>query len=171
MKSNPSLKVLTLSILSGAALLSLAGMSEARGPGGMERPAFTEIDANGDGAVTREEIAAHIAGRGAARFEQADTDGDGALSRDEMVAAARSGADDRAGQRFDRLDADGDGSVTKAEMDAARETARAQGGKKGGRHGGGENRFERMFERADADSNGSLSAEEWDAMASRRGNR
>ena len=43
---------------------------------------FAQVDTDGDGKITPEELQAHSA----ARFAQADTDGDGTLSVEEMVA-------------------------------------------------------------------------------------
>ncbi|SFI56842.1 EF-hand domain-containing protein [Jannaschia pohangensis] len=155
--------ILALAIAAGA---SLSTMAEARdgGHGRGEHPAFEEIDANGDGAVTREEITAFRTTRGAARFEAADTDGNGSLSAAELTAAAQGRTESRVTRMLERLDTDGDGALSQAEMEAARE-GRGQRGDRQGRGGG----FERMFERADADDSGSLSAEEWAQLGQHRG--
>jgi hypothetical protein len=52
-----------------------------RGP----RMVFEEWTSNGDGAVTLEEME----GARAARFAEADANGDGALDRDELLAGGR----------------------------------------------------------------------------------
>jgi Ca2+-binding EF-hand superfamily protein len=46
---------------------------------------FEEMDLNGDGAVTLEEME----GAREARFAEADANGDGVLDRDELLAEAR----------------------------------------------------------------------------------
>lgn len=110
-----------------------------------EPPAdFAELDANGDGRVTRAELDA----RRAARFADADADGDGMLSVDEMVAA-------REAQRLERIaaaaarvvaafDSDGDGALSAGEL---------PGAEMGGQ----------LILRFDADGDGAVSAAEFDA--------
>lgn len=49
----------------------------AAGPGGREPVSFQELDADGDGQVTQQEMEAHRT----ARFTEADTNGDGMLSQ------------------------------------------------------------------------------------------
>ena len=81
---------------------------------------FAKMDIDGDGTVTRPERRAHRAERrvmrGAERFARIDADGDGMVSVDEMKAMAA----ERAARRFERLDADSDGMVSLAEMQEAR---------------------------------------------------
>lgn len=102
--------------LSGAAVATAQTNDTAQHGGGpgvlMAR--LSEIDTNGDGAVSQAEVDAFRA----ARLAAADTDGDGALSEEEWIAAAQQAREDRHGRAFDRLDADGDGRVTQAETDA-----------------------------------------------------
>lgn len=122
---------------------------------------WDKLDANGDGMVTAEEIAAAAK----ARFDAADTDGDGFISESEMTAAAEAreaerraamrawmvqrmldrqddnadgklSADEmrlaRAGEGFlERFDTDGDGAVSKAEYDAGLAKMRDRAGKRG----------------------------------------
>lgn len=109
-------------------------------PGGRGGPlsAFEEMDVNGDGQVTQEEMQAHRQ----ARFAQIDTNGDGALSLDELTANGVSKAADRASRMLERFDANGDGVLSAEELPQQR-----RGGK--------------MFERADANGDGMLSAEEY----------
>ena len=83
----------------------------------------TAADANGDGLMSAEELAAmHLAdmsvrasAMAAEMVTRMDTNGDGLLSAAEM--AARPGP----AQMFDRIDADGDGALTREEADAAAE--------------------------------------------------
>ena len=146
-------------LLAGTMALTgtIAAAKGAHGP----QPSFSELDADGSGEVTMEEMAAFHQTRLAA----IDTDGDGAISRDEMVAAAearnvermerrmdrmfeRADANedgllqfdempqrggDRMADRFERIDTDGSGGLSEAEMAAAKE---ARGSRKGGDHGG-----------------------------------
>ena len=83
--------------------------------------------ANGDGALSRDELIARSEARIETRvdrmLERLDTDGDGQLSQAEMEEA-REGRGFRHGRggpnperMFERFDADGDGSVTQAEFD------------------------------------------------------
>lgn len=53
--------------------------------------AFTQADANGDGAVTMEEVAAVMPATTEEQFIQADADADGALSQEEFTAAMEAG--------------------------------------------------------------------------------
>lgn len=155
----------TLSKILGTTFLALAGgamllstvSAEARGPGGGERPTFEQLDTDGDGQVTLEELQA----RGAARFAQTDTDGNGELSRDELLATASERAESRVDRMLEHADTDGNGAISEAEMDAAR--AERQGRR------GGADRAARMFERADANGDGAISAEEFAELGARRG--
>lgn len=98
-----------------------------RGEGGWRR-----ADANRDGVVTRDEVAAESDARFAAR----DTDKDGRLAGDELNARMRRAADGepvtkesfrtRALARFDRFDADGNGKLEGDELRRGR-------GRSGGR--------------------------------------
>ncbi|PWJ21235.1 EF-hand domain-containing protein [Jannaschia seohaensis] len=154
MTIDPLFKRLIPGLAAGAAMLTLTSMADAAGP----RPAFSEVDANGDGAVTQDELRALARGRGRDRLAAADADGDGVLTRDEALAAAQERAADRVNRMFDRLDTDGDDALTEAERMAGRE---AHGDRM--RHGGG-----RMFQRADANGDGSIDSAEWDALPRRR---
>jgi len=87
----------------GAALPALAD----RGPGDRARLDFEAIDADGSGSLST----AELTGRATSRIAEADANGDGALDRDELVAAmpdprpafARPFASDRAADRADRM--------------------------------------------------------------------
>ena len=60
-------------------------------------------------------------------FANADANGDGALDRDELLARANERAAQGIDRMMQRADADGDGLITQAELDALQETRRAQG--------------------------------------------
>ncbi len=126
------------------------------------------FDTNGDGTITREEVAAVQL----AHFAEADTDGDGQLSAEELAAAHEARRMERrqaglerminrldengdgvlsveeaaaAGPRrdmFDRLDADEDGTITTAELENARGGPRGMGRGHGEGHGEGHARGE-----------------------------
>lgn len=115
---------------------------------GMERPDFSEFDADGDGLVTEAEINAH----GDARFADLDANGDGNVSSDEFVARAVARATERAEAMFDRLDADGDGLLSRDAVEAQR-----------GRGPGAE----RIIARLDTDEDGAISEEEFEAFKGR----
>jgi Ca2+-binding EF-hand superfamily protein len=102
---------------------------------------FAEIDANGDGSVTAEEIDAYRA----ARFAALDADGNGTVSRQEFMDHAAAQVAERAGTMFDRLDADGDGTLTRDVIEA--------------RRGPGPDAAV-LIERFDADGDGAVSEEE-----------
>lgn len=130
------------------------------GADGAPRMIFSELDADGNGAVSLEEMQA----AGANRFARADADGDGALSRDELLAQHQARAEARVDRMLERADADGDGLLTQAEMEEAREGRRGQGRGHGhGRGGRGGPNPERIFERMDADNDGAVTEAEFDA--------
>lgn len=155
----------TLLMAAVAAGVTLAASAEARDGHGprMQMPTFEELDLNGDGGVTAEEVTTAMQARAEARFAEADTNGDGALSAEEMLARAESARQDRLAdritKRIERADANGDGVLQMEELRAARGEGRSP---------------DRLFNRFDADENGSLSAEEFaeaQAMMERRGDR
>lgn len=153
-------------------LLSAAVIAGLGATGGMAREAahdFSEIDADGDGQVTRAEFDAMAK----ARFAAADSDGDGFISREEMAQSAESRRADRVARMLERLDADGDGMLNAEEL-------MAWGGDRGtsrvGRHfnrmdANGDDKIApsemagkrdpaAMFARLDSDGNGTLSEDE-----------
>lgn len=143
-----------------ASFILTAGTAMAQGKGDgpgcgprHERPAFSELDTDSSGEVTKEEMQAHRA----ARFAKADTDGDGKISLEEAKAAASKRASERAASMFERFDADGDGFLSAEEMP------------KPGRKGG----LDKMFEHLDADESGGISEAEFkeagDKMRDRHG--
>ncbi len=154
------LKVTALALMIPAALTAPAFAQDA---GRDDRPqmVFTELDTDGNGSITLEELE----GAGAARFAAADTNGDGALSRDELIAQAQTRTEARVDRMLERLDADADGQITLAEAEAVHE----------GRGNGRGPSPERMFERFDADSDGAVTQAEFDEaladMMDRRGER
>lgn len=95
------------------------GRPQAQGGGqggGMSQRMMTDMDANKDGAVTREEfLAAHS--RADVRFAQLDTNKDGAITRDEWLAEP---AGTGRAERFKQLDTNGDGRISHEELDARR---------------------------------------------------
>lgn len=136
--------------LAAAFLLGGIGLAQAEsspgkmGQGMRMHHSFEELDADADGRITQEEMAAHMQ----ARFEGADADGDGALSRDELVTRMTERQAERiaayADHMIERHDSDGDGKLSPDEMKADR-----QG---------------RMFKRADADGDGAITEAEFDKM-------
>lgn len=142
---------LALLLAAGIAVAAPALAHEGkRGGGGMDQRGgdrgamlFERFDSDGDGRVTRDEVAAARTARQAAL----DADGDGFVSRDEMTAHAQAEASaraaSRAGRMFDRLDADGDGRLGAAEVMT-------------GQMGNGM----QMFDRLDADGDGVITRDE-----------
>jgi Ca2+-binding EF-hand superfamily protein len=108
---------------------------------------FEEVDANADGKLTPEEIAAHAK----ARFDAKDTNGDGALSAEEISADMQAKQAERMGKRAKHMiverDANDDGMLSFDEMQP----------KKQGR----------MFDRLDADNDGAISTEEFAKLQDR----
>jgi Ca2+-binding EF-hand superfamily protein len=148
--------VLALMIPLAFAAPALAQQGPGNGPGNAggfgPQMLFSELDSDGDGAVTLEEMQGAHEGR----FAQADADGDGRLSREEMVAQAMTRAEAGIDRLLERADADGDGALSEAELDDMRAARRVAG-------------LQRMFERADANGDGQLSEAEFEASTQRMG--
>ncbi len=141
-------------VMGGAAAYAGGKMGHGmHGPRAMMN--FEEIDANSDGKITKEEIAA----MGQAQFAKADTDGDGFLSLEEMNARglemAKARIEARSARMLERMDTDKDGKLSQDEMQAMKD--KAPRGKM----------MERMFDRVDADEDGTISQEEFDTAQAR----
>lgn len=104
---------------------------------------FAELDADGDGKVTQQEMLAHRA----ERFAAADGNGDGKLSVEEMANARAEQRKMRFGRMIAKLDKDGDGLLSAEEMP---------------------DRPDRMM-RLDTDGDGAVSLEEMKAAKGRHG--
>jgi Ca2+-binding EF-hand superfamily protein len=161
---------ITLGAVTLAAMLAASVSTVAfaqSGPRGGDRMMFdfTAMDADGDGSVTQDEIAAQRL----AQITAMDKDGDGNLSEAELLAGqemrnaerqaqrakrmvARMDADkdgvvslaemapndQRGVEMFKRIDTNGDGAISKAEADSAVDRMATRGGKEGrGDHKGG----------------------------------
>ncbi len=134
-------------IIAGVAALGVsltAVAAWAQGPGGMHghQMSFQEMDADGSGEITIEEMTNFRA----TRFSQSDGNSDGLLSRDEMIAAGQARVLERVDAMIERFDANKDGSLSLDEMPSPRN----------------ENRAGQMFERLDQDSSGGISQAEFD---------
>ena len=92
--------------------LSLATEAGAASSGKDMRELFSKLDANGDGKVTRGEVYDHRK----ARFAEIDTDGDGVASADEIAADMQEFIRKRVALKLSRLDTDGNGSVDAEEF-------------------------------------------------------
>ncbi|MCA8884239.1 MAG: EF-hand domain-containing protein [Rhodobacteraceae bacterium] len=109
-------KTLALMALTGLVAVPLAaGPLFALDRSGMG-PDFATLDQNSDGVVTAEEIAA----RHQARFADADADGNGTLSREELAAGIGKMQAERMQQGADRMiarfDKNGDGALSQDEL-------------------------------------------------------
>ena len=102
----------------GDGAISLPELQVVRPDATVER--FVELDANGDGLLTPDEIRgarSRLDGRNRQQFADSDTDGDGAISLPELQAASTA----RAEEQFNRMDVNEDGLIT---MDEGRELRR-----------------------------------------------
>ena len=131
------------------ATLAEPAMAQGEGRHG-PRFIFEELDANGDGGVTLEELES----AGEARFAEADADGNGSLSREELIAQGEARIERGVDRMLERADADGDGALTQEEIADARQ----------GRRGPDP---ARMFSRMDADNDGTVTEAEFDDAISR----
>ncbi|WP_278921203.1 EF-hand domain-containing protein [Pseudophaeobacter profundi] len=136
-----------VAILATAAMLAATTAMAKPGFGPMGPKAqFEELDSDGNGEITKAEMAAHKA----ARFGAADSNGDGKLSAEELHARGQELLAKRVAAMIRHMDQDDDGQLSQAEM-----------GKRGD-HGD-------MFARLDRDDNGSISQEEFGKMRHHRG--
>ena len=114
---------------------------------------FEDMDADGDGFVTRDEAKAAFAKfhdkMGNRFLERADTDKDGKISKTEAAANQQ--------RRFEQMDANADGFVTQDEATAAFEKLRAEHPRPTGNQAG-----KSFFDRADVDKDSKISKTEWD---------
>ena len=148
MKKSTLIAITTAAIVGGLGLSSIDpafAYGDKKGPRGFgPHITFAELDANGDGQVTAEELAALRSNR----FDAQDTNGDGLLSVDEMTAAAVKRASERAAKHIERMmkkrDANGDGQISLAELP-------------------GQGRSEKMLKHMDENGDGTLSADEFAA--------
>ena len=137
-------------LISGVTAIALAvtAISASAKPGGEgrgdrgPRVTFEQLDANGDGVVTLEEMQA----QGQARFAETDTNGDGLLSAEEIAAKAERDITDRVTRMIERRDTNGDGLLSQEEMQPNGD------------------RSARVFERLDENGDGQISEEEFAAM-------
>ncbi len=137
-----------LLILAIGAGLTIQTLSAEAPTGDRERPGFSEIDGDGNGSISLEEMQAFGDAARAERFAAADTDGDGVLTEEEIIAAAQNR---RAARLIERLDANDDGVLQVEELRVR------------------EARGERFFERLDADEDGVISEAEFNDPPRRGG--
>lgn len=149
-------KILAVILATAGALAATTAMAKPGGPDMGPRIQFEELDADGNGEITKAEMEAHKA----ARFGATDTNGDGQLSAEELVAQEQSRATKRVEKMISRMDTDGDGVLSAEEM-----SARGDRGDRGKR----EERRGDMFKRVDRDGNGAISKEEFEHAEHHRG--
>lgn len=165
------MKKLKYGLLGTAAALAVAmtipALSHAEpGKRGHGAHLFGMADMDKSGDISKDEFRAAAE----ARFAAMDKDGDGFVTREEMAAARaemRSRFEARRGdpaERFAAMDADGDGKVTLDEMKQAAEKRMAERGKEGGLSERHAKRTASFFEKADANSDGALTLEEMQAV-------
>ncbi len=130
--------VATAAVVGGGAVMAKPGFGGKAGFG--RGVTFADIDANGDGAITQDELK----GLRDARFAAADANGDGQLSLEELTATARERAQTHASRMLSRLDANKDGALSLDEMPKPR-------------------RAGKMFDRIDANGDGAISQDEFDS--------
>jgi Ca2+-binding EF-hand superfamily protein len=140
------MKKLTIAALVTLGLggVTYTAIAQQGGPG--PHPRLEAVDANQDGNITKDEIAAHRADK----FLSADTNGDNLVSADEFEAFAEAERErkreERKAKRFAKLDANGDGMITAEEHASA-----------------ADERMDRMFERIDSDGDGVITEAEREA--------
>lgn len=147
-------------LLAAALLAAVAGVAIAAPQTDAGKPrGHMKLDANGDGAIDRDEAAKLP--RLAQRFDTLDKDGDGRLSADERPhrKGGHGMRHGRHGGGIERFDQDGDGRISRAEFDAGKAAREARMEKFAARHGGtaradGKPRHGFDFDAMDADKDG-----------------
>lgn len=122
-------------------LAPAAGFAKGEGRGHGPRIDFETLDTDGNGEVTKAEMAAAAD----ARFAESDTDGDGFLTKEEISEKAGKRAEKRMNRMFEHRDADKDGKLSMAELRPDQE------------------RMDKRFSRVDADNSGGISKAEFEA--------
>ncbi len=143
MKTILASSAITLSLIGLGVTASLA-QGGPDGQRGGARPSFEQLDTNGDGMISEQELQS----RGQARFAEADSNGDGMLDMDELTAAAQRAAADKLAKLLERKDTNGDGMLSMEEMTPPN--------------------ADRRFAQADSNGDGMISAEEWQAAQDAR---
>lgn len=118
---------------------------------------FTDADANGDAAVTQDELRSFVT----AQFEQMDADGDGRVSEDAFGDYLAEQRQARVQQSFDQLDQNGDGALSPDEFQAAPDGLQAKRGRADDELG------EHLFRRLDANDDEVLQPIEVTSFADR----
>lgn len=114
----------TLTLLSGAAMLAVAGIALAQGGPGPDRP-------GPEGDVTRQQVIAHTD----EMFARIDANHDGRVTPDEARAMHGQRREEMRQHAFDRFDANHDGNISRDEFAQAHAMRDGPGGP--GRHRGG----------------------------------
>lgn len=147
-------------LLAAALLAAVAGVAIATPQADAGKPrGHMKLDANGDGAIDRNEAAKLP--RLAQRFDMLDKDGDGRLGADERPhrKGGHGGRHGRHGGGIERFDQDGDGRISRSEFDAGKAAREARMEKFAAKHGdalksGGKPRHGFDFDAMDADKDG-----------------
>lgn len=157
MKSNGLFAAVLLALGTFAATAAVAQPAA-----GETRSARMQLDGNGDGAIDRDEAAAHP--RLAAAFDRLDKNGDGRIDAGEKPRHGgkrmRGGHGHMGLDGVARLDADGDGRISRTELEQG---AAAREGGRGGRLD-----LARHFDAIDADRDGQIARGELRAWHARQ---
>lgn len=159
-------RIQKISLAISVATLAIGGIAYAQMSG--DRP---ELDANGDGVITRAEAQT----ASTAMFAKMDANKDGKLDQSDREAHRS----EMLGNRFAMLDTDKNGSISRQEFMTGHEGMRGPGGpgmdgheghrmdghhgRHGGRHGG-----MMKMKMADANNDGTISQAEFTAAANKR---
>ncbi len=113
--------LITVFLISVAATSSVYAGMEQEGRHLMGKRAFSIIDSNQDGSLSKEEVSTFHS----ERFDKMDANSDGLVTKQEAKAFRKK-------QRFIRIDSNGDGIITEEEMSLSRQYHHKSG--RGERH-------------------------------------
>lgn len=116
-------------ILTSTAILSTISVTAFAGS-----PMLEKADANNDGLIQLSEFTTMAD----LKFAEMDADGNGLITKEERKAQRVQKGEDRAKARFGKLDSDGDGSVSEAEFMAAKDARKERAMKRRDVNGDGQ---------------------------------
>lgn len=140
--------MLLVSLVSSVIAITAAQAHAQKGP----RLEFADIDADGSGSLSADEMSAARANKTERMIARLDTDEDGSISEEEWDnRPVRQKNGKRKAPDFADLDVDGNGLISSYDL----ETVRTE-------------RAEKMLSLIDTDGNGEVSEDEWDNRPKRR---
>jgi Ca2+-binding EF-hand superfamily protein len=106
----PNLLLISFLISSISILPAYADGHEQRGPSKI----FEKADTNQDGITSKQEFLDFHE----QKFDEIDSDGDGNITKEDLTAHIDSKREEKKGEMFDKMDQDGSGQISREELEA-----------------------------------------------------